>query len=185
VIAERILGPAISSRRATAIAIATGIGAGMVWRFGWSAVLPAYLALAALSGIVVVTDATEHRIPAKVVLPAYPIAAALLALACAAAGPWWPLARAACAAVVVGGGYLFIALVFPGQFGLGDVRLGGLLGGYLGYLGWPSVIAGTFLGWAIGAIVVALFHGLPRRHVVAPLGPFLIAGAFVAILTSR
>jgi leader peptidase (prepilin peptidase)/N-methyltransferase len=185
VIAGHSLSLASPARRFVALGIATGVGAPMVWRFGWSAVLPAYLALAALSGIVVVTDATEHRIPTKVVLPAYPIAALLLALASVAAGAWWPLARAAVSGGIIVGAYLFIALAFPGQFGLGDIRLGGLLGLYLGYLGWSSVIVGTFLGWAIGAIVVVLFHGLPRRHVVAPLGPFLVAGAFVAILTIR
>lgn len=177
---------ATSARRNLAASIDAGVAASMVWRFGWSPVLPAYLALAALSGIVIVTDFTEHRIPTRVVLPAYPIGAALLALACLADGSWWPLARAVCAAAVVGGDYLLVALVLPGQLGLGDVRLGGLLGGYLGFLGWSSAVMGVLLGWCLGACFVLVRHGVPHPGGVRiSLGPFLLAGGIIAVLISR
>jgi leader peptidase (prepilin peptidase) / N-methyltransferase len=185
VIAGHSLSLVSPARRFVAFGIATGIGAGMVWRFGWSAVLPAYLMLAALSGIVVVTDATEHRIPTKVVLPAYPIGAGLLALACAAGGTWWPLVRAGGTAGIVGGAYLLLGLLFPGQLGLGDVRLGGLLGGYLGFLGWSYGVTGALLGWAFGACFVVVGRGVPHRGVRLPFGPFLVAGALAVIFTSR
>jgi len=185
VIAGRVSTLASPACRFVALGIATGVGAAMVWRFGWSPLLPAYLALAALSGIVVVTDATEHRIPTKVVLPAYPIGVALLALACAIDGSWLSLARAAFAGGAVALCYLALALAFPGSVGLGDVRLGGLLGGYLGFLGWMIVTSGVLFGWLLGACFVLICYRVPRRQIRLPLGPFLLAGAFVAIVASR
>ena len=53
----------------------------------------------------------------------------------AAGSSWWPLARGAIAMSVVAGCYLLLALTFVGQLGMADVRIGGLLGIYLGWLG--------------------------------------------------
>jgi leader peptidase (prepilin peptidase)/N-methyltransferase len=173
-------------RRVVALGLtAVGVVA-MAWRFGWSPPLPAYLTLGVLAGIVAVTDATQRRIPAIVVLPAYPIAAALLAMACALEGSWWSLGRAAFAGVAVALFYLVLALIFPGSLGLGDVRLGGLLGGYLGFLGWTYVTTGVLFGWLLGTcFVLVVRHGTPRRHVRLPFGPFLLAGALIVIVATK
>jgi leader peptidase (prepilin peptidase)/N-methyltransferase len=69
-----------------------------------------------------------------------------------------------------------IALLAPGHVGGGDVRLYPVLGLYLGWLGWPTVLLGMFAG---AAFTVALAVASRRRRVAA--GPSLILGAFVAI----
>ena len=64
---------------------------------------------------------------------------ALLAVASAASGSWWPLARAAIGAALLVGFYLALGLAFPAGMGLGDVKWAGVIGLYLGYLGWTDL----------------------------------------------
>jgi leader peptidase (prepilin peptidase)/N-methyltransferase len=67
--------------------------------------------------------------------------------------------------------------------GLGDVKLAGVLGLYLGWLGWSSVLVGTFAGFLLGGVLgVALL--LVRRasgRTAIPFGPFMLAGALLAV----
>jgi leader peptidase (prepilin peptidase)/N-methyltransferase len=73
--------------------LGAGVAAAIVWRFGWSAQLPAYCYFGAVAAAASVSDVAVRRIPNRAVLPAYLIGPALLALASAAPGSWWPLAR--------------------------------------------------------------------------------------------
>jgi leader peptidase (prepilin peptidase)/N-methyltransferase len=53
----------------------------LAWRVGVRPELPAYSALAAVGVPLAAIDVLEQRLPAKLLMPAYPIVAALLALA--------------------------------------------------------------------------------------------------------
>jgi leader peptidase (prepilin peptidase)/N-methyltransferase len=68
--------------------------------------------------------------------------------------------------------------------GFGDVKLAGVLGLYLGWLGWSEVIAGGFLGFLLGGVVGGALMAMHRagRKSSLPFGPFMLLGAFVAIL---
>jgi leader peptidase (prepilin peptidase)/N-methyltransferase len=68
--------------------------------------------------------------------------------------------------------------------GFGDVRLAGLLGFFLGWLGLAHVALGLFLGFLFGAVLGALLLATGRRNrrQAIPFGPFLAAGAIVAVL---
>jgi leader peptidase (prepilin peptidase)/N-methyltransferase len=68
--------------------------------------------------------------------------------------------------------------------GFGDVKLAALLGLYMGWLGVGLVPLGLFFGFALGAVVGVLLMLLRRKNRKDPIpsGPFLAAGAVIAVL---
>ena len=81
---------------------------------------------------------------------------------------------------------LLLALLRPGQLGAGDVKLAGIAGLALGWLGWPALIAGAVLGFALSAVVSLVLLALRRvtLHSAICFGPFLLGGALLAVLLS-
>ena len=75
-------------------------------------------------------------------------------------------------------------LIYPAGMGFGDVKLAGVLGAYLGWLGWAEVVTGGFLGFLFGGLIGLALMASRRagRKSQLPFGPFMLAGAFVAIL---
>jgi len=173
------------SRRYPLVELATGVAfAVMALRFGWDAVLPAYLYLAAIGVALWMIDLDVKRLPNAIVLPSYPVAAALLTIAAAVNRDWDDLLRAGLGMVALYGFYFLLAFIYPAGMGFGDVKLAGVLGLYLGYLGWAEVITGGFLGFLFGGVVGAALMVAQRagRKSQIPFGPFMLAGALVAIL---
>lgn len=150
-------------------------------RFGFTSVLPAYLYLAAIAVALAVIDLDVRRLPDVIVLPSYAVGAGLLL-----AGGWSPLTRALLAMGALGLGYLAVAMAYPGAMGFGDVKLAGLLGLYLGWLGWTAVLVGTFAGFLLGgmagmALVVSRRGG---RKTALAFGPYMLAGALLAVFAA-
>ena len=141
-------------------------------------------AAALLWGLVLAfIDLDVRRLPDWLTLPAYPVAAVLLALCSAATDDWPAFYRAAaCAglAVVV---FFLVALVSPGAegLGLGDVKLAGTLGGLLGWWGWQPALYGLLTGFVLGGVAAAalLVSRRADRRSHLSFGPALIAGAYV------
>jgi leader peptidase (prepilin peptidase)/N-methyltransferase len=79
-----------------------------------------------------------------------------------------------------------MALLAPAGLGMGDVKLAGLLGLYLGWLGWPVVLLGFLLGFAVQALVGLVLLAARRagRHTELPFGPALLGGSLAAALLS-
>ena len=71
-----------------------------------------------------------------------------------------------------------------GRSAQGDVTLGALLGGYLGWLGWPYVSWGALLPWLVNlpVLVVALLSGRLGPRSTVPFGPAMLTGAILAVL---
>lgn len=145
--------------------------------------LPAYLLFGALGVAMAYVDVREHRLPDWLTYAAFAGAAGLLAVAALVPGEWGNYGRSwlgALAMVVV---FLALALLRPGELGLGDVKLAASLGMLLGWIGWAHVVLGGFLGFLFGGVyslVLVLARRAGRRSQV-PFGPFLIGGAVVAI----
>jgi leader peptidase (prepilin peptidase) / N-methyltransferase len=141
-------------------------------------------AAALLWGLVLAfIDFDVRRLPDFLTLPAYPVAAVLLALCSVATGDWSALYRAAACAGVAVVVFFIAALVSPGAegLGLGDVKLAGTLGALLGWWGWAPALYGLLSGFILGGLAAAVLLVARRadRKSHLSFGPALIAGAFL------
>jgi leader peptidase (prepilin peptidase)/N-methyltransferase len=80
--------------------------------------------------------------------------------------------------------YLILALARPGGMGMGDVKLAGVLGMFLGWLGWGSLAVGAFSAFLLGGLFAIVLLAVRRagRTTRIPFGPWMLAGAWVGIL---
>jgi len=178
---------ATPSRIAATGAVAAAVEAAILWRFGWTPPLGAYLVFGAAATAVSATDIAARRVPNRAVLAALVPGAALLAFASGFDAAWWPLVRAAIAMVVLAGFYLALGLAFPSGMGMGDVKWAAVTGLFLGWISWPAVATATMVAFAGAALFVTVRHvAAPGcRRAVLAMAPFMAAGALVAILVVR
>ena len=85
------------------------------------------------------------------------------------------------AGAAAGGFLLAAALAYPAGMGMGDVKLAGVMGLFIG----ASVAPALFVGFAAGALVgiaIVLARGASARKQGVPFGPFLAFGGIVGLL---
>ncbi|MGV9774241.1 prepilin peptidase [Streptosporangium sp. NPDC003464] len=147
--------------------------------------LAAYGWLAVVAVALVFVDAAVHRLPDRLTLAAYLGTAALLTVTAVLAGRFDDLFRAGLGGLALAAFYLALFLVNPAGMGLGDVKLAAVLGTALGWAGWETLVAGAFLGFVAGGLYGVALMVLRRagRKSEIPFGPFMVAGAFAALLT--
>jgi leader peptidase (prepilin peptidase)/N-methyltransferase len=177
-------GQASPRRVGTVAALAAAALGAVAGAVGTEPQLPAYLWLAGVGVTLAVIDIETLRLPDRLTLPSYPVGLVLLAIP----ADWPALGTAVLAAAVTGAAALLLALLAPrGGLGLGDVKLLGVLGLFLGWLGWGVLVVGVALGFALGAVaavgMLASRRAGLRDHLA--FGPWLIAGALVAVVAGR
>lgn len=141
--------------------------------------LPVTAVLAALTVLGVTlaaVDAAVHRLPDALVLPAWPLTVAGLALA----GDHDALLRALAASAVCLAAYGAVHLAAPAALGFGDVKLAVLLALPLGWLSWTAVATATVTTLALGAVWAFAAACAGRTHL--PYGPSMLLGAYVTVL---
>lgn len=145
--------------------------------------LVAFLWLAGVSVALAVIDLEHHRLPNAIVLPSYVVGAVLLAASSLLVGDWSALVRAAIGLASLFAFYLIAALSYPGGMGFGDVKLAGVLGLYLAWLGWGEFAVGAFAAFLLGGLfaVVLLVTRRVQRTGGIPFGPWMLAGAWVGV----
>lgn len=151
------------------------------WELGLAWELPAFLYLAAISIALALIDIDVRRLPNSIVLPSYVVAAVLLGGAALLEGELGLLARMALAGAALYAFYFVLA--FMGGMGFGDVKLAGVLGMYLAFLGWEHVLVGLFLGFLVGGLsgTVLMITGRAGRKSKIPYGPYMLVGAWLAV----
>lgn len=149
---------------------------------GWRADLPAALLLAVVGVLLAAEDFASHRLPNAVLQPTAVALVLLLTVAALVDDAWPDLLRAVLAALVCGAGYLVLALLRPTGLGLGDVKLGALLGLWLGWLGWQAVVVGVLAGFIVGGVAGLFLIAVRRadRRSAIAFGPWMLLGAAVA-----
>lgn len=149
--------------------------------------LVAYLYLAAISVALALIDIDTHRLPNAIVLPAYVVGGVLLSAAALLGGEPARLIGAAIGAAVAYVIYFTLWLFYPQGMGFGDVKLAGVLGLFLGYLGFGTAVVGLFSGFVLGgvfALVLVALRVVSRKAGIA-FGPWMLAGACVGILAGE
>jgi leader peptidase (prepilin peptidase) / N-methyltransferase len=131
--------------------------------------------LVVLACVVTVTDLRSRLIPDGPLLAS--LAAALVV--CLASDPAGIPGRLI-AGLGAAGFLLAAATIRPDGMGLGDVKLAGVLGVYLG-VRVIEAMAVAFSGGSIAGLVLICRHGWEARRRTIPFGPFLALGALVAI----
>ena len=146
--------------------------------------LAALLYLAAITIALALIDLDVHRLPNAIVVPSYAVGAVLLGASGLLAGDFVGLARAAAGAGASVLFYTILALVKPGGMGLGDVKLAGVLGMYLGAAGWAQLAVGTIAAFVLGGTVavILLIAQRARRTDGLPFGPWMLAGAWTGLV---
>lgn len=161
-------------------------------------VLAACVYFAVMAVRLTVIDVRHHLLPNRIVFPSYAVAGVLLLAAAVfagagagqgSAGPAAGLMAVPALRVVAGAAslwlfYFILRFAYPPGMGFGDVKLAGVLGMYLGYLGWGHLFAGTFLAFLLGGLwsiaLLAARRGTLKSAI--PFGPFMLAGAAAAML---
>lgn len=149
--------------------------------------LVAYLYLAAISVVLTVIDLDTRRLPNAIVLPSYLVLGLLFAFACALGAPWEWLLRAVIGGVALWLFYFVIRVIRPDGMGGGDVKLAGVLGAYLAWVGWGALVVGAFAAFLLGGIFGILLIALRRagRKSAIPFGPWMILGAWIGLAVGQ
>jgi leader peptidase (prepilin peptidase)/N-methyltransferase len=143
---------------------------------------PALVLVAAAGVLVAVVDARTHRLPDVLVLPTWIGAVLLLGVGAVGTGDAAALGRALAGGFLGFGAYAALRVAYPPGLGFGDVKLAGMLGTPLAWLGWGELVAGLVLPFVLGGVwaVALVVTRRARRDTAIPFGPFMVAGAGVA-----
>lgn len=145
--------------------------------------ITAFAYLGVVSVVLAVIDVRHHRLPNRIVLPSYGVGGALLVAAVLFGAPPSALGRAVVGMVVLFGFYLLLRLLSRRGLGGGDVKLAGVLGLYLGWIGWEALAIGALAGFVVGGatgVVLMVARRADRRTRIA-FGPAMLIGAWLVI----
>jgi leader peptidase (prepilin peptidase) / N-methyltransferase len=123
----------------------------------------------------------EHRIIPNAITALGAVLALVIGLTLDPAGEPERLIAAAGA----GGLLLLAALAYPGGMGMGDVKLAGVMGLFLGRAVAPAILVALLAGVLVGAAIIAQKGAHAGRKTAVPFGPFLALGALVAVFAGQ
>jgi leader peptidase (prepilin peptidase) / N-methyltransferase len=165
------------------------VGALVGLQYGWSWGLLVVLPLVPVSIALAVIDWRTRLLPTWLIKRAYLLALVTILLTWVilfAPDAPQPLVRAAIGWVAAGGLYFVLWFVYPAGMGYGDVRLSGVLGLVLAYLGWSELVVGIYGGFLLGGVLGGLMSLLRRVDRKAyPFGPFMLLGAIVGVVLGQ
>jgi leader peptidase (prepilin peptidase)/N-methyltransferase len=153
-------------------------------RFGASAELPAFCVfLGALLALAMI-DLEHFLLPSRIIYTTLCIEAVLLGLTAVVDGHWQTLEHAVLGGVAAFAVFFVIHFIYPAGMAWGDLRLAGLIGAVLGWLGYGHILVGLFVAFASASVVGIGLVALRRAGAKTPIpfGVFLALGAVVAVL---
>lgn len=139
-----------------------------------------YAYFAIVGSLLAAIDAATIRLPDWLTLPSYPAILALEILNAVWSDDGEGVVRAVEATSVVLAASLVLCLCT--DIGVGDLKYAGLIALVLGVRGWTVVLEGFAITWALAFLWAALLICGGRRTGRMPLGPFMTAGALLALV---
>ncbi len=179
----RDCGAAIGWRYPVGEAVTAALFVGVVLMDGVAWVVIPHLLFVSALVLVSQVDLEIRIIPDVVILPVAAVGVPLMILF--GGGVWWQWVVAGAGAA----GFLFlISEVYyrvrhVEGMGFGDVKLGLCMGVYLGAAVVPGLFVGFLTGAVVGVAIVAAKKGGAKTAI--PFGPFLAAGAVVALFAGN
>jgi prepilin signal peptidase PulO-like enzyme (type II secretory pathway) len=159
-------------------------------RWGWTLPLVPFLFLFAVLLVVSVIDLEHYRIPDRVTFPALAISIPLVVAVSLVEDHPDNIKTALVGAVAYFTLLLVPHLVYPQGLGFGDVKLGLLMGLYLGWMYADVLETISLVMWALvlgsglGVLVGVGFMVVRKKRAEFPFGPALAAGCVLAVLFS-
>lgn len=165
-------------RRHVVVEVSLAVLFAFLWqRYGPSTDFALDVLFLAILALIFVID-LEHRLVLNVVVG--PVAVLSILTALIRPGLVSALVGAAVGFTLL----LAFFLVYPKGLGAGDVKLAGLIGLMLG---WPLILQGLLLGFALAAAasigLLATRRATLRTYI--PYAPFLVVGAYLTLLFGR
>ncbi len=167
---------------ATLVTAALFVGAAI--RFGPVPELAAYCVFFAGLVLLSVTDLRVGLVPRRLLYPWLVLVAVALAGASWADSDWHRFAVAALCGVTTFAVFFVLWFAYPKGLGFGDVRLAGVIGVALGWLGLWHVYLGILMAFFFGAVtgVVVMVANHSGRKTRIRFAPALAGGAAVSVL---
>lgn len=155
-------------------AVTGALFAAAAYEFGLGVDLVSALVLLAALVALAAIDLEHRLLPNVIVAPAAVAGFALSTLG--NPGGWWlyPVS-----ALAVGGGLFALTVFYPGGMGMGDVKMGAMLGMFLGPYAALAVFLGASLGAVAGGLLMVLWK-VGRRYPM-PFGVFMAAGGAITL----
>ena len=183
----RACGEPISARYPAVELLSACLFGAVAARIGWRVAVVAFLYFTALAIALAFIDYDTHRLPDKLTKPAYLVGPLLLAVDALVSGSWTHFVHGLIGMAALGAFYLLTWFLYPAGMGFGDVKLSGVVGLFLGWLGYGPLIVGAFLGFLLGGLwgigLIVLKKGTGKSQV--PYGPFMLLGALVAFFVGQ
>ncbi len=85
------------------------------------------------------------------------------------------------AGAAAGGALLVVALAYPRGMGMGDVKLAGVMGLFLGESVAPAMLIALLAGSLFGVLLATRRGASAARKTAVPFGPFLAFGSLAAV----
>jgi leader peptidase (prepilin peptidase)/N-methyltransferase len=125
--------------------------------------------------VITLTDLDLRIIPNKVVLAGSVVAVVISAI-------WMPetLDTRLISAAIAGGIMFLVAFAYPRGMGMGDAKLVGMMGLFIGRAIAPAALIGFLLGALVGLAMIAR-QGSAARKSKIPFGPFLAIGGVIGL----
>jgi prepilin signal peptidase PulO-like enzyme (type II secretory pathway) len=123
--------------------------------------------------LLAVIDVQHRLLPNEIVFPAALVVGLIVAVSDPGSFVWHLAAGAA-----LGGFFLAFAIFFQGSVGLGDAKVGFLIGLALAARTFSAMMA-AFAGLLVAALWVLARRGMSARKDSIPFGPFLALGAIL------